>query len=42
MITAYTAELNAGDYVEVYVYQNSGDAQTATNNYFTGHKLIGA
>jgi len=23
MITAYTAELNAGDYVEVYVYQNS-------------------
>ena len=42
MITAYTAELNAADYVEVYVYQNSGDAQTATNNYFTGHKLIGA
>jgi hypothetical protein len=42
MITAYTVELNAADYVEVYVYQNSGDAQTATNNYFTGHKLIGA
>jgi hypothetical protein len=42
MITAYTAELNAGDYVEVYVYQNSGDAQTAANQFFTGHKIIGA
>ena len=41
MITAYTVQLNAGDYVEVYVYQNSGGAQSATNNYFTGHKLIG-
>ena len=41
MITAYTVALNAGDYVEVYVYQSSGDAQTATNNYFTGCKLIG-
>ena len=42
MITAYTVSLSAGDYVEIYVYQNSGDAQNATNQYFTGHRLIGA
>ena len=42
MITAYTASLSAGDYVEIYVYQNSGDAQNATNQYFTGHRIIGA
>ena len=41
MITAYTVSLSAGDYVEIYVYQNSGDAQNATNQYFTGHRLIG-
>jgi len=41
MITAYTAELNAGDYVEIYVYQNSGGAQNAANQFFTGYKLIG-
>tara|TARA_R100000388_G_C7143164_1_gene110941 strand:+ start:62 stop:580 length:519 start_codon:yes stop_codon:yes gene_type:complete len=42
MITAYTVSLSAGDYVEIYVYQNSGDAQNATNQYFTGHRIIGA
>jgi len=42
MITAITYSLSAGDYIEVYVYQNSGDAQSATNGYFTAHRLIGA
>jgi len=37
----WTGSLAVGDYIEVYVYQNSGDAQNATNGYFTGHKLIG-
>ena len=37
----WTGSLTVGDYIEVYVYQNSGDAQNATNGYFTGHKLIG-
>jgi hypothetical protein len=41
MITAITYSLAEGDYIEVYVYQNSGDAQNATNGYFTAHKLIG-
>ena len=41
MITAITYSLSASDYVEVYVYQNSGDAQNATMAYFTGHRLIG-
>ena len=41
MITAHTASLAVGDYIEVYVYQNSGDAQNATNGSFTGHRLIG-
>ena len=42
MITAITLSLTAGDYIEVYVLQNSGEAQNATRGYFTGHKLIGA
>ena len=37
----WTGSLTVGDYIEVYVYQNSGDAQNATNGYFTGDKLIG-
>ena len=37
----WTGDLAVGDYIEVYVYQNSGDAQNATNGYFTGHRLIG-
>ena len=37
----WTGSLTVGDYIEVYVYQNSGDALNATNGYFTGHKLIG-
>ena len=41
MITAITYSLAEGDYIEVYVYQNSGEAQNATNGYFTAHKLIG-
>ena len=41
MITAITYSLAEGDYIEVYVYQNSGDAQSATNGYFTAHRLIG-
>ena len=41
MLTAHTASLAVGDYIEVYVYQNSGDAQNATNGSFTGHRLIG-
>ena len=42
MITAITLSLAVGDYIEVYVYQNSGDTQNANKGYFTGHKLIGA
>ena len=41
MITAITYSLAEGDYIEVYVYQNSGEAQNATDGYFTAHKLIG-
>ena len=41
MITAITYSLSVGDYVEVYVYQNSGGSQNATMAYFTGHRLIG-
>ena len=42
MITTITLSLTAGDSIEVYVLQNSGEAQNAVQAYFTGHRLIGA
>jgi len=38
----YTTNLSVGDYVELYVFQNSGDTQNADSGVFTGYKLIGA
>jgi len=42
--TQVIINLAVGDYVEAYIYQNSGDAQTASasESSFTGYKLIGA
>ena len=36
-------DLAVGDYIEIYIYQNSGDSQSAisTETFFTGYKLIG-
>jgi len=42
MVSTFTIELSATDYVEMYLYQNSGESQTVTNTFFTGFKLIGA
>ena len=34
--------LSVGDYVEVFVLQNSGGTEDADNSFFAGYKLIGA
>ena len=36
-------DLAVGDYIEIYIYQNSGDSQSAISSetFFTGYKLIG-
>ena len=41
--TQVILNLAVGDYIEAYLYQNSGDAQTASadESSFTGYKLIG-
>ena len=43
--TAGVVNLSAGDYVEAYLYQNSGGSvavQTSvTDTFFIGYKLIG-
>ena len=41
--TQVILNLAVGDYMEAYLYQNSGDAQTASadESSFTGYKLIG-
>jgi len=38
-ITSIILNLNVGDFVEAYGYQNSGNAQTATTGYFSGHRI---
>lgn len=40
-VTSTILNLNAGDFVEAYAYQNSGGSQTAASLYFAGFKLIG-
>mgnify|MGYP006148056771 FL=1 len=41
--TQVILNLAVGDYIEAYLYQNSGDAQTASadESSFTGYKLLG-
>ena len=42
--TSYSWDLSVGDYIEVYIYQTSGDAQNIDASFtnFLGYKLIGA
>jgi len=38
-ITSTTLNLNVGDFVEAYAYQNSGGSQTAATIYFSGYRI---
>jgi len=42
--TSYSWDLSVGDYIEVYIYQTSGDSQNIDASFtnFLGYKLIGA
>ena len=41
MTSSFTIELSEGDFIELFLYQNSGSGQNVTNTFFTGFKLIG-
>ena len=42
--TSYSWDLSVGDYIEVYIYQTSGDAQNIDASFtnFLGYRIIGA